>query len=216
MLPGANLESHIDNTNVTAVSADSSLESTYYSVSNSLVLRVPDAELDTTLKAVAALVDYLDYRVIKADDVRLQMLSNQVIQDRVNHHEKRVTNEIDTKGKKLGETTTAEETLLDREGEADRAKIANLSLEDQVNFSTVNLMIYQRSSVKRELIANNKDIRQYEPGLGNRLAGSFAESRAAFESLLVFLVQIWWLIVLVIAGYFIFVKRLPVLRRKLG
>lgn len=52
-----------------AVSVDSSLETTYFTVANSIIIRVPNTELDTTLKEISKNVKYLDYRIIKAEDV---------------------------------------------------------------------------------------------------------------------------------------------------
>src|SRR5437764_710022 len=52
-----NLASNTDNITTTAISADSSLETTYYTVTNSIVLRVPNTKLDTTLKEIARHID---------------------------------------------------------------------------------------------------------------------------------------------------------------
>ena len=107
-----NLSSIINNVTTIAVSADSSLETTYYTVTNSIILRVPNTKLDTTLKEISKNIDYLDFRIIKAEDVALQILSNNLTQKRSAKNEERLTNAIDNKGKKLNETTTAEEILL--------------------------------------------------------------------------------------------------------
>jgi hypothetical protein len=111
------------------------------------------------LKLLSANIDYLDYRIIKADDVALQMLSNNLTLKRSAKNENRITLAIDHRGKKLTETTTAEEVVLSKQEQADNARIANLSLRDQLNFSTVNLVIYQRQSFRHELIANDKNIK---------------------------------------------------------
>jgi len=143
-----NLTSTINTILTTAVSADSSLETTYYTVSNSITLRVPNTRLDTTLKEISKNIDYLDYRIIKADDVALQILSNNLTQKRSAKNEQRITNAIDNRGRKLNETTSAEEVLVRKQEQADNAKISNLALEDQIKFSTVNLYIYQRQTIK--------------------------------------------------------------------
>jgi hypothetical protein len=191
-----NLKSNIDYTTTIAVSADSSLETTYFTVSNSLILRVPNTKLDTTLRSIAVLIDYLDYRIIKADDVKLQLLENQMTQNRVSRHEQRLTKAIDTKGKKLNETTNAEENLLNKQEQADDSKIANLSLQDRIAFSTINLTIYQRQAIKRDLISNNKNIEEYEPGFGAKFLNALKEGWDAFEALIVFLARLWALILL--------------------
>jgi hypothetical protein len=154
-----NLTSNIDDNETKPVSSDSSLVITHFTVTNSITLRVPNTRLDTTLKLLSANIDYLDYRIIKADDVALQMLSNNLTLKRSAKNENRITHAIDHRGKKLNETTTAEEVVLSKQEQADNARIANLSLRDQLNFSTVNLVIYQRQSFRHELIANDKNIK---------------------------------------------------------
>jgi hypothetical protein len=190
-----NLFSSIDNRNVIPVSADSSIETTFYTVQNEMTLRVPNVQLDTTLKTIAALIDFLDYRVIKADDVALQLLSNQMTQSRVGKHEERLINAIDNRGKKLNETTNAEENLLNKQEESDNAKIANLSLKDQINFSTIKLSIYQRQSVKREMIEGNKIIESYEPNIGLQLKDSIKFGWTMLEAVFLFIIKLWGLIV---------------------
>ena len=68
------LDSQPDGTETVAISADSLLETTRYTVSNTMTLRVPNARLDTTLRAIMELAGHLDFREIKADDVALQRL----------------------------------------------------------------------------------------------------------------------------------------------
>ena len=201
-----NLTSNIDNVTNIAVTADSSLETKYYTVSNSITLRVPNTKLDTTLKEISKNIDYLDYRIIKADDVFLQILSNNMTQERSAKNEQRLTNAIDNRGKKLSETTVAEEVLLSKQEQADNAKISNLSLMDQINFSTINLYIYQRQTLKRELISNDKNIDEYEPGFGNKMLDALKFGWDIFEAFLLFLIKLWGLFLFGIVAYILYRK----------
>jgi hypothetical protein len=201
-----NLTSNIDNVTNTAVSADSSLETTYYTVSNSITLRVPNTRLDTTLKDISKNIDYLDYRIIKADDIALQILSNNLTQKRSAKNEQRLTDAIDKHGKKLNETTVAEEVLLSKQEQADNARVSNLSLLDQINFSTINLSIYQRQTIKRELISNDKNIEAYEPGFGSKIFDALKFGWDILAAFLVFLVKLWGLFLFGIIAYFIYRK----------
>jgi hypothetical protein len=201
-----NLASEIDHATNTPVSADSSLETTYYTVTNSIILRVPNTKLDTTLKEIAHNIDFLDYRIIKADDVALQILSNKMVQDRSAKMKKDLPMPLITGGKKLNETTLAEEILLSKQEEADQAKISNLSLFDQINFSTVNIFIYQRQTIQRELISNDRNIEAYEPGFGKKMLESLKAGWDILEVSIVFLVKIWGVILLVVLGYLLFRK----------
>jgi len=199
-----NLISNINNVTTTAISVDSSLETTYFTVKNDIILRVPDTKLDTTLKEISKNIDFLDYRIIKAEDVALQILSNSLTQQRSEKNENRLINAIDNRGKKLGETTIAEEVLLSKQEQADRAKISNLSLADQINFSTINLSIYQRQSIKRELISNSKNIEAFEPSFGSKVVESSKLGWKVLEALILFLIKIWGLFLFAIIVFFIY------------
>lgn len=199
-----NLESTINNVTNTAISADTTLETTYFTVSNTMTIRVPNTRLDTTLKEIALLVDFLDFRIIKADDVALQILSNNLTQRRAVRNEKRLTDAIDNRGKKLRETIQAEEILLSKQEQADHAKISNLSLLDQVNFSTINLSLYQRQSYKRELVPNDKNIDAYEPGLASKTWESMKSGWSVLEAVFLFLVRLWGLFLLGLIVYVLY------------
>lgn len=201
-----NLSSNIDNVEQILVSADSSLETTYYTVTNTMIVRVPNSKLDTTLKEIAKNIDYLDYRVIKAEDIALQIRSNNLTEKRNAVNEDRLINAIDSKGKKLSEITVAEEILLRKKEEADNAAISNLSLLDQVKFSTVNLSLYQRQAIKRTLIANNKNIDAYQPGLGSKIFEAVKYGWEILESIIVYLCKLWALFVLALVAYLIYKK----------
>lgn len=199
------LESTTEDKKVTQMSLDSSLEVIHYSVVNNMTIRVPNVKLDSTLKAIATLVDYLEYRTIKADDVALQIKANQKTQARALNNGKRVRLAIDNRGKKLNETTNAELLASDRRKEADDAAISNLSLEDQVNYSTVSLALYQRTETRQLMIANdNSD--KYRSGLGLRLWESVKTGWHFVEDIFVFFTRLWLLILMGIAGFVIYKK----------
>lgn len=200
------LNSIVDNVATTAISADSSLETTSFTVTNTMTTRVPNSKLDTTLKDIARLVDYLDYRIIKADDVSLQIQSNTLSQKRITGNRQRLTKAIDTRGKKLGETIVAEESLLDKQQQADAALLTNMSISDQIKYSTVQLAIYQRQAIKRELICNDKNITAYQPGFGSRLLASLQYGFEVLAGLFVSLAKLWWLFLFLAIGWIVYKK----------
>jgi len=185
------LKSNINEKSETQVSQDSILETTRFTVDNTVTIRVPNTQLDTVLKSMAKEIDFLDSRLIKADEVSLQMLSNQLAQKRLNKHQKRLENDIDSKGKKLKEINEAENNVLDKETESDATIINNLSLKDQVNFSTVTLYLYQREAFKSEFFANEKNINSYRPNIGLQILESAKTGWYILEKMISFLVVLW-------------------------
>jgi len=198
------LNSQVLDVHTVGISADSSLETTHYKVLNDMILRIPNTALDSTLYEISESATHIDFRNIKAEDVALQLLSNNLAQNRLTRNANRVENNIDNKGKKLTESTMAEELLIQRQEQADAAGIANLSLNDQVSFSTIKLSFYERPSVRREHIVNNKVVEEYEPSFVEKLSKSLFEGWKVLEAILVFLVKIWGFILLLSIVYLIY------------
>ena len=195
------LKSTVNEHDETQVSQDSILETTKYTVDNTITLRVPNTQLDTVLTSLAKEVDFLDSRLIKADDVALQLLSNKLAQKRLTKSQQRLEKGIDTKGKKINDITNAEDKVFDRESESDEQIIKNLSLEDQVNFSTVTLYLYQRETVKKELVYNEKNSNAYRPHIGLQIWDSLKTGWFMLEGIIAFVTQLWALILIGVLGY---------------
>lgn len=201
-----NLQSTIIDKFETKISLDSILETTRYNVENDITIRVPNKRLDTVIKSIAKQIDFLDYRIIKADDVSLKILSNQLSQKRNTTTQKRIEKAIDTKGKKINDVMEAENTLANQNEQSDNAKLENLSTQDQVNFSTLTIKIYQNESIKQETTANSKDYNYYKPNIGIRILDSLKTGWYVLLNVIVFLVEIWWLLLIGIGGFY-FYKR---------
>jgi hypothetical protein len=199
-----NLQSVVTDRFETKVSQDSILETTRYNVENNITIRVPNTKLDTVIKSIAKQIDFLDYRIIKADDVSLKILSNQLAQNRSKNNEKRIEKAIDTKAKKINDTMDAENNLANQKEQKDNNKLENLSIQDQVNFSTLTIQIYQNESVKQELNANTKDYNYYKPNIGIRILDSLRTGWNVLLDIIVFLFEIWWLLCISIGGYYLY------------
>jgi hypothetical protein len=195
------LKSTVNEHHETQVSQDSILETTKFTVDNTITMRVPNTQLDTVLTSLAKEVDFLDSRLIKADDVALQLLSNKLAQKRLTKSQQRLEKGIDAKGKKINDIANAEDKVLERETESDDQIIKNLSLEDQVNFSTVTLYLYQRETVKKELVYNEKNSNAYRPNIGLQIWDSLKTGWFMLEGIIAFVTQLWALILIGVLGF---------------
>lgn len=198
-----NLSSNIAYQNKVQISEDSCKESTYYNVDNSLTMRIPNTELDAVLRGLAPLMDFLDHRTIKADDIKYTLLSNQFAEKRYKNYKQYYTTAINTKGKKLKETANAEDNLVLTEQIADNTKIETLELMDKVSYSTITLYIYQPQTVKETLTANEKTIAPFKPSFGSRLGSAFTDGWLIFEKIILFFVNIWGVLALITVMFFI-------------
>ena len=201
-----NLQSNIHNEDRTKVSQDSTLVTTKYKVDNNITIRVPNTKMDTVIKTIAKQIQFLDYLIIKADDVSLQMLSNELAQKRSNSSEKRLANAIDSKGKKLNQVVKAEETLDAKKEQNDASKLQNLSLQDQVNFSTLTINIYQDESIKQEMVANEKSINAYRPNIGLQIWDSIKTGWFILEHIVSFVVVLWPFVLIGFLGFLVYKK----------
>ena len=192
------LQSSEDNTTLIPVSADSSLETTYFTITNTITLRVPSAKLDTTLKCIAPLVDFLNYRTIKANNVSFDIFGNLLEQERIARHNARLSKEVDnTKTHKLSDVTDAENDMLAKEAESDNVKVDIFKREDSIKYSVVTMFIYQRQSFRRVLIPNDKNITAYEPGFGHKFVAAIKYGWIALLDIILGLTQVWAILLLI-------------------
>lgn len=191
------LESNINNKNSVRTSKDSMLDIINYTVHNNIVMRIPNNELDKTLTEIATLIDYLEYRKIKADDVTKQFQAAKLSENRFVNHKKRLEKAIDTNGKKLDQMVTAENELLVKQEWADDSKLNTLELAHDVSYSTVSINIYQKETTKKEAYAYTLPSEPYQPNFGSKLLESASIGANVFGEILLFFVKLWPIAILI-------------------
>lgn len=177
------------------VAKDSIMEITYYDVVNKMTLRVPNQNLDTTLKEIAGVIDFLDYRTIKASNVTLDLLAKQLEKKRNADYQKRL------KALKVGKNDTAvnvqqlEREIFKRQAEKDKALLERLSLEDEIDFSTIVLEIYQPMTFQLSYPLQ-AHVKSYKPGFMDILVTSIESGWNILVALFIFIIEYWsaWLI----------------------
>lgn len=201
------LESQLQSNYEKPVSADSSLQTMRYVVTNAIVLRIPVENLDTTLKSLVKYIDYLDYRNVNTNDITLELLANKLASVRIAKFNQRLAFSVDNKSSKLTDVQGAEESMLNQQANADNALIENLRKDDQVKYSTITLNIYQPVTIRQELIAREKNIDEYEPGLGTKLAEALSSGWHGLRIIIIGIVTLWplWLFG---AGIFFLLRKL--------
>lgn len=196
-----NLHSTVTNHEIVPISADSSLDVTNYTVENDITLRVPNKRLDSALRAMSGLVDFLDHRVITATDVANQALSDDMKEKRNREYEQRLLKQVDTKAMKQEDATTAQDHALQSREAADNARLANLSLDNQVKYSTVHMLIYQSQSTRKVKVYNEADLARYKPSFAAQLRDALYDGWEGFEVFAVGIAHLWvfamWVLIVV-------------------
>lgn len=101
----------------------------------------------------------------------------------------------------------AENTLANQKETNDNRTIDNLSIQDQVNFSTVTLQLYQNETIKQEISASEKDSNAYKPNLGIQIMDSLKNGWYILEAIFVFCLNLWPFILIGSAG-FLFIENI--------
>lgn len=205
------LESEVNYKNSLRISKDSMLDIINYTVHNNIIMRIPNTELDKTLTEIAGLIDYLDYRKIKADDVTKEFQAAKLSENRFVNHKKRLEKAIDGKGKKLDQMVEAENELLVKQEWADNSKLNTMELAHDVSYSTVSINIYQKETTKKEAYAYTLPSEPYTPNFGSKFLTSVSDGASVFGEIILFFVKLWP-IALLVTGIIALIKL--VLRQK--
>jgi len=199
------LQSDVSYKNSIRVSKDSMLDIINYTVHNNIILRVPNTELDKTLTEISSLIDYLDYRKIKADDVTKDVLAAKLSENRFINHKKRLEKTIDSKGKKLDQMADAENELLIKQEYADNSKLNTMELAHDVSYSTISINIYQKETTKKEAYEYTLPSEPYTPNFGAKFITAISDGASVFGGIILFFVKLWP-IALLVTSIVVFIK----------
>lgn len=206
----SDLQSTVNYKHDIRISNDSMREIKNYTVhSDIIIIRVPNDELNKILSEIAVLIDYLDHRVVKADDVTKQLSAADLWQQRFANHQKRLEKAIDEKGKKLNTTVEAEDNLYAKQGTTDDVKLSAQELKHDIAYSTITISIYQKEATKSETYAYTAPIEPYQPNFGSQLLTALADGGAVFGAILLFFIRLWpiSLLILGIVAVFKFIYK---------
>jgi len=199
----SNLRNSESNNSRIEISRDSVLISKKIIVENDITARIPNENLDSLVRELNKMIVFLDYRIVKLDDLSFKLLANQKASKRLKKYELRQTTHINTKKSKLNETVMAEETMLNRQTQADTLQVQNLAMEDQLNYCTLTIFIYQKPFyyTETQVLQNTDSFRQ---NLFIRIIDAMIDGWIIFKSFIVFLFRIWWFFVFTVGGIMIY------------
>lgn len=201
-----NMHSQVNEVFEMPLGHDSILETTKFTIQNNMVIRVPNTHLDTALKSMAHLVEFLDFRIIKADDVALQLTANRLAHARNNASSDRLTHALASQQGKLNDINAVDESINNRQALADEAHLQNLALREKIQYSTINIELYQRPCIKRAMVINDKNMGAYEPSLALKVWQSLSFGWHILEAFLLFIFKFWPLAILGLIAYFMVKK----------
>jgi hypothetical protein len=165
------------------------LRLTEYTLSGNITLRVPSAETQNLLHALAPLVLFLDERDFTAQDVALELLQQQLAQARSQSSAQSLSNTASATAASATERILAQNQLQARQ---DEALIQSKLIADQVAFSTIRLNLYQDRQISR---SEHKDLSTElaaaEPSFGERILAALQTGWKGALEVIVALCYLW-------------------------
>jgi hypothetical protein len=196
------LSSTVESQQTIPFSTDSAMEYKRFSVGNTMTIRIPNDYLDTTLKCIAPLMEYIDHRTIQANDVHLDKLTHKLAKQREERFAALVSNEAKNSSSKLDAKVNAQTSALAAQEKADQSLLSNLRLQDQIAYSTVSMYVYQKPVVAHTPVELEKAAAAYEASFASEFAGAMQTGWRILKAILLFFVRLWPLFLLGIASFF--------------
>jgi hypothetical protein len=176
--------------NTIRINSDTVLEVGSYKIQNNITLRVPHFLLDSALLKFAGLWIELDERTIKAEDVTIDYLANDL---RAKIHQKTANNinrVVQNQSNRLDDVVEAEKTANQYLETSIQKQVENLTLQDRVDYATITMNIYQDEVFYKKKIASY-ELSDYEPGFGSELVDSLSYGWSIILNFILFLAKGW-------------------------
>jgi len=181
---------------------DSVLELNYFTTVSNISIRVPNKQLDTVIRKITDMAVFVDFRTLKADDVKLKLYANKLAENRYTEYKKNLKTSVATTKAKLNQVNDAHENVLQKQTLADEKRIESIDLADQVNYSTLNLQLYQAQNVISQIKALPPIYKTYEPPFFSKLGQSFLKGFQLLKNLVLFFVDIWGILLIFLCLFF--------------
>lgn len=201
----SNLSTRQRGREVENLNRDSSLETMTIEPECQLILRIPFHMFDTTLREIGRQCELMDFRNVKAEDIGLQILENQLIALRQKIYEQQVSGMAKSAGVRSESRLQAAEQSLQSRAATDQSRLDNLKIEDQIWFSTVKISIYQLPLIRQQVIANVQNHVE-RPSFGRRFLDSVGTGWQILETLVLGIFSIWPLVLLFGSVWFFVLK----------
>jgi len=190
------VQSNIIRTEKAKYSADSLLELTSYRKEGQVVAKVPSDKLDDFTNKVVKMAVFVDQQSLKLDDQSMNYLSNAL-------KNKNRVEAVQQLNKHANKKSNNVETALEIKDDYVDKKIQNQVIDSRVKYSTITLNFYQDNTVQK-LVVGNDDLYDYRPAFLNRFWLGIQNGWVIFKEFILILTNLWVLILLAGAGYFVF------------
>ncbi|RPD41831.1 DUF4349 domain-containing protein [Chitinophaga barathri] len=177
-------------------SIDSLKRVTRYTPVASLTLKVPAPYLDTVVRTLTGMSGFISHRVLKDTDVTLDYLRNQL------HNKANETNE-----RNLAHTKKEKELDITRYEDARQTQVIdrminNLSIDEQVVYSTIAVELFQPEVADIQVVLNPERLERAP--LSTAAVSALHGGAEFFRALFLFLLMVWPAFVIGALAWFLY------------
>lgn len=175
-------------------SADSVKRVQLYTPVANLTLRVPVDSLDMVVRALTSTAVYIDHRVVKDQDMTLKYLANAMKNEQQEHSAAKAA-----VPSPKGNTLDIAEYNDQRGEQAVDRRISNLTILDDVAYSTFTVQLFQPEVADVQIVVN--PAKMSRAGFGTELAVALRDGADIFRNILLFFVELWPFLLIGAAGW---------------
>mgnify|MGYP003561988398 CR=1 FL=1 len=191
------------------------IELVEYTVRGTLSVRVPSDKTQAFLRAIASQMEFLDQRNFDAADAQFQRLRQQLAYQREQQAQMELGQAMQS-GDRLDRKSDVIAARTGAKLQRDEALIQQKEFQDKVDYSTINLTLYQLSKIRQtEMVDVEAVFQKHSPGFFTRLFDALRVGWYGVLDLFIGLMNVWplWLVMgLGLYG----LRRWSVSRRKHG
>lgn len=204
-LGGVVQESHIanydDDTRTTYYTADSLRQTKTFTTTATITLRVPSGYMDSVVNSIPGMISFLDSRTLKQSDVTYDYMANE-LKNRIGNSN--TTTRAMQLAKKSKDPIDVQEYDDDRQEQQINRRIENMHLLDDVHYATLTLALSQPQQVYVQTIINPDYFTK--PPFSLQCKAALSCGWNIIKAFTVWLLTIWPLVLVAIAGIFIWRK----------
>ena len=164
----------------------------FYKPTANLTVRVPTAQTQTFLRSIAKHLEFLHHRQIEAQDVQLALLRERLNILRNQQLQRNLDDAAARPGTKASQALGAIQAKDQAQHAQDEALLAQKELQDQVEFSTIELVLHQNPIVRTSTEPDTAAILQEaRPGMARQLREALAAGWEMLMAILIALTHIW-------------------------
>lgn len=202
----SDLQSHILSEEVLPLSQDSAKEVKKYYISANLTARVPNEKMGDFLMTLNREIQFPNYRIIKAEDVTLNLKSSELDNQNLQNSQKK----LDTLLKQKGNIDKKSEIIDNQEekvSQINQNQIRNLDLDDKITYSTISIQLQENPKIKTIIIANTDKSIDFA-GLKYKIFHALESGLYLLQNVVVALLYLWPLWILGIIIYLLYKKKI--------